>query len=137
MRTTIRRGLATLLGVAALATAQAGVASANDLDKSTESFPEGSRVTWHADGEHLLVKDTVADGHSAVAIFRWWDQSEDRYHTFTYFNRDGEGTTRDVNMDLYEHTTVNFRACVGDWKGSLENSSDTIRNCSSWEVSMA
>ncbi|MFI7408949.1 hypothetical protein ACIBU0_09810 [Streptomyces sp. NPDC049627] len=132
-----QRGLMALLGAAVLAGTQGGLAYASQYDRTAESFPAGSRVDWKEDGDHLLIKDTEKDGHSAVALFRWWDASEDRYHWFTYFNRDGVNSVRDVNMDLYEGTTINFKACIGDWAGSLEASRDSIRNCSDWEVTLA
>ncbi|MCD7438893.1 hypothetical protein K4B79_11735 [Streptomyces lincolnensis] len=133
-----KRGVFAVLGTAVLVSTQAGVAYANQYDRVVETVPAGSRVTWKADGEHLLIKDTVKDGHSAVALFRWWDQSEGRFHSYTYFNRDGVDSVRDVNLDLGEGHTVNIKACVGDWKGSLEASLPTLTHCNwDWEVTMS
>jgi hypothetical protein len=64
-------------------------------------------------------------------------------------HRDGGGvggSHRDAETGGYLHEgvvpcvralTINFRACVGDWAGSLEASTGSIRNCSSWEVTLA
>ncbi|WP_030929554.1 hypothetical protein [Streptomyces sp. NRRL S-646] len=138
MKKIVKRGALALIGAAVLAGTQAGAAYANQYDRTAYSYPSGSRVDWKADGEHLLIKDTEKDGHSAVALFRWYDGGEQRFHTYTYFNRDGVDSVRDVNLDLYEGTTVNVKACIGDWAGSLEASADSIRNCTNdWVVTLA
>lgn len=138
MKKITQRGFLALLGATVLVSTQAGAAYANEYDRTVTSYPAGSRAEWKADGEHLLLKDTVEDGHSAVALFRWWDQAEGRYHSYTYFNRSGVNSVRDINMDLGEGHTVNIKACIGDWAGSLAASADSIRNCTrDWEVTLS
>lgn len=133
-----KRGVLALLGAAVLAGTQTGAAYANQYDRTVTSYPAGSRVDWKADGEHLLIKDTKEDDHSAVALFRWYDAGEQRFHNYTYFNRDGVDSVRDVNLDLGEGNTVNIKACIGDWAGSLEASAHSIRNCTNdWVVTLS
>ncbi|MEU3664095.1 hypothetical protein AB0E77_30795 [Streptomyces sp. NPDC032940] len=64
-------------------------------------------------GEHLIIKDRDADGHSIVAELR-----VDGYGTYYYWNSNGSGTTRDVNLDFAENHHVTLRCLVGDWQGT-------------------
>ncbi|MEU3898773.1 MULTISPECIES: hypothetical protein [unclassified Streptomyces] len=64
-------------------------------------------------GEHLIIKDRDADGHSIIAELR-----VDGYGTYYYWNSSGSGTTRDVDLDFAEDHHVTLRCLVGDWQGT-------------------
>jgi len=64
-------------------------------------------------GEHLIIKDRDADGHSVVA-----ELTVDGYGTYYYWNSEGNGTTRDVNLSFAEDHHVTLRCLLGDWQGT-------------------
>jgi len=71
----------------------------------------GAKAEFVANGDHLYVTDQIADGHSAIGIIELGDQ-------YYYWNRNGKGTTRHVNLDLPENRTIALGAVVGEWSGT-------------------
>jgi hypothetical protein len=70
----------------------------------------GAYVTFNSYGDHLIVQDTAADGHSALGILY-------NYNSGTYFycwNSRGAGTTVDCNYNFAEGITVAFFACTAE-----------------------
>jgi hypothetical protein len=110
--------------VAASALAMVGLASApanaagNEVyvaysygadDSSCES---GGAIGFESYGERVTISDTCKDGHSAIGVVNLGS-------TFYYYwNRNGAGTTRAVDLDLYEGQPVAIQACLGDWSGT-------------------
>ncbi|MFW6690380.1 hypothetical protein [Streptomyces sp. MAR4 CNX-425] len=78
-------------------------------------------------GEHLLVTDNSKDGHSAIGHVQITWGSATHYW---YWNRDGAGTTRDVNLSYKEGRSIFVGAYTGDWSGSatkgIDHSSNTV-----------
>ncbi|WP_327708584.1 hypothetical protein OG912_06620 [Streptomyces sp. NBC_00464] len=92
-----------------------GLCGSNAFATSGEvyAYGDGATATFRDYGEHLLITDDYADGHSAVAQVNWGDG------LYTYWNPNGKGTTRDVDLDVAEGERVDFRACVGEYDGYL------------------
>lgn len=106
-----RRALVTLFGALALTVGFAGVAAAS-ADGGTVTNPTGGAQTWFkAYGEHLWVKDSKADGHSAVGLFYVPAVSSYVYGNWV---TGGNGTTVDYNYDLPENKDVYYKSCVGE-----------------------
>ncbi len=78
-----------------------------------QTWHKGGYCEFQPYGEHLIVKDRDADGHSAVA-----ELTVDGYGTYYYWNSNGNGTTRDVDLDFAEDHHVTLRCLLGDWKGT-------------------
>jgi hypothetical protein len=76
----------------------------------------GACAQFEAYGEHLYVRDTLADGHSAVGQISGYG---------TCWNHSGAGTTIDCNFDTAE-STIYFRACTGEY------STRQILTCTPW-----
>ncbi|WP_164002975.1 hypothetical protein [Pyxidicoccus caerfyrddinensis] len=76
-----------------------------------ERYPtSGARVSFDSYGDHLVVKDVAADGHSAVGVLY-------SYQTGSYYacwNPNGSGTVKDCNFNFYEGTWVAFIGCIGE-----------------------
>ncbi|WPB76906.1 hypothetical protein KYC5002_49005 [Archangium violaceum] len=69
----------------------------------------GAYVTFNSYGDHFVVQDTAADGHSAlVQILNGGTASTCR-------NNLGAGRTVDCNYNFAEGRTILFRACVGEY----------------------
>ncbi|NEB76272.1 hypothetical protein G3I40_13715 [Streptomyces sp. SID14478] len=97
---------------AALTLGMASTASAG-TDCTDYSDNGGAKVTFKAYGEHLLVTDVFGDYHSAVGGIEIYGDGH-----YYYWNRDGKGTTRDVNLSITDGTSVIVNAFLGDWEGT-------------------
>ncbi|WP_329335175.1 hypothetical protein OG866_15545 [Streptomyces sp. NBC_00663] len=95
---------------AAIATATSTVAVAEDA--TAYAAGGGAKVEWVAYGDDMYITDTSADGHSAVGTYQWGETQ------YFYWNSNGNGTTRYVNLNLTEHTYFAFGAMLGDWQGT-------------------
>jgi hypothetical protein len=71
----------------------------------------GARSTFETEGDHLYISDTEADGHSAVGVI----ENGTKYF---YWNSEGNGTTRHVNLDLPEKRAIALGAMTGEWQGT-------------------
>lgn len=75
-------------------------------DEYVLSHGLGAGVEWVANGDHLYITDKIANGHSAIGFLEY----DTRYY---YWNRNGQGATRHVNLDLAENRpslSVRWRA---------------------------
>ncbi|MFI9170992.1 hypothetical protein [Streptomyces lincolnensis] len=113
MRRTAR--IATTL--AALSTVIGLTSSSAQADNANAGIYTGWNQVGYCEfrpyGEHLIIKDLDADGHSIVAQL-----SVEGYGTYYYWNSEGNGTTRDKDLEFAEDHHVTLRCYVGDWKGS-------------------
>ncbi|MER5446239.1 hypothetical protein ABT065_11445 [Streptomyces sp. NPDC002764] len=100
-----------VVGTAATMVAVATSTSAMAEDFTIYSVGLGAKAKFVANGDHLYVTDQVADGNSAIGIIELGDQ-------YYYWNRNGKGTTRHVNLDLPEHTAMALGAVEGEWSGT-------------------
>ncbi|MFE3046889.1 hypothetical protein ACFXIY_07530 [Streptomyces albidoflavus] len=87
----------------------------------------GGKVTFKHYGEHLLIEDRKKDGNSAIGAITFLPEST-RYY---YWNRNGAGTTRDVNLSMAEGKRCLLQAYLGNWSGTATggidwNSTDAI-----------
>ncbi|WP_328560346.1 hypothetical protein [Streptomyces coelicoflavus] len=75
------------------------------------------------DGDHLLVWDNAADGHSVVVEYLRDDENGDDYlRAWNYY---GKYDRLDVNMNLAEDGGyISYRVCLGEY-GSRKVLSDT------------
>ncbi|MCX4549794.1 hypothetical protein OG204_17750 [Streptomyces sp. NBC_01387] len=136
-----RHVLASAAGAAVLAVLPlASTASAADYTVTYTSGPHtGDTCTWsnscagsasfvHA-GDHLLVWDNAADGHSVVVEYERSDVGGSDY--IRDWNSYGKYAKLDVNMNLPEDGWITYRVCLGEY-GSRTVLRDT---CSSflWE----
>ncbi|MGQ4413860.1 hypothetical protein ACN6LA_006548 [Streptomyces sp. SAS_269] len=71
----------------------------------------GAKSVFKTYGDHLYITDTEADGHSAVGVI----ESGTKYF---YWNSNGNGTTRHVDLDLPENIAIALGAMTGDWQGT-------------------
>ncbi|MFF4351656.1 hypothetical protein [Streptomyces sp. NPDC001530] len=92
-----------------LATATSGSAFAEDY--TIYSAGADARSKFVAYGDHLYITDMTADGHSAIGIIEVGTQ-------YYYWNRDGKGTTRHVDLDLPENHAMALGAVIGEWEGT-------------------
>ncbi|MEV6289145.1 hypothetical protein AB0M41_01645 [Streptomyces sp. NPDC051896] len=72
----------------------------------------GAVVDFQSYGEIFDVNDTCGDGHSAVGVI---NVASSFYY---YWNHDGHGTTRVVDLEFNEGQPLAIQACLGDWKGT-------------------
>ncbi|MFF9027869.1 hypothetical protein [Streptomyces iakyrus] len=100
-----------VIGAAAAAVATATSTSAFAEDATVSSVGLDARAEFVANGDHLYIKDLRKDGHSAIGII-------ERGTQYYYWNRDGVGTTRHVNLDLEENRAIALGAVIGDWSGT-------------------
>lgn len=90
----------------------------------------GAKATFKATGEHLLVDDVFADGHSAIGHIEIYGDGH-----YWYWNRNGaDSGVRDVNLSIAEGTTVHVGAFLGNWDGTTTggidfNSNNVIPYC--------
>lgn len=99
--------------IGAIATAVAATTTTTAVAEDAEiySFNGGARVHWVAYGDDMYITDEVANGHSAVGTYQLGTQ-------YFYWNREGKGFTRYVNLNLPEHVTFSIGALEGDWEGT-------------------
>jgi hypothetical protein len=74
------------------------------------SYIIGAYVTFNSYGDHFVVQDERADGHSAVAQI--YNPNTGNY-SYCWNNR-GAGTSVDCNRDFPEGIRISFRACTGE-----------------------
>ncbi|RKH45116.1 hypothetical protein D7V93_35715 [Corallococcus llansteffanensis] len=82
----------------------------------------GATVSFNSYGDNFTVRDTAADGRSAVAHIY-------NYNTGNYsfcWNNSGNGTSVTCNRDFAEGILIRFRACTG------ESRTGQLVNCSAW-----
>ncbi|WP_030250342.1 MULTISPECIES: hypothetical protein [unclassified Streptomyces] len=119
-RRLVARGLAvslTAMGLSVLGSQTASAAYCSE-DSSVVYSAYGHSAAWFKhDGDKIYVKDSVADGHSAVAVIsvQYPDGSGGLYDIV--WNRQGSGTTisEAYGTALDECTLVNVSACVGNY----------------------
>lgn len=118
------RAVLTAAGAAVIALSGTSPASAaGDItvyaasdDRVDPHATHGGKATFKPYGEHLLITDQSSDGHSAIGLISiGCDSPSCNYY---YWNRDGLGSTRDVNLDLAEGTHIGLKACLGEWSGT-------------------
>ncbi|MEU0216238.1 hypothetical protein ABZ281_14390 [Streptomyces sp. NPDC006265] len=92
----------------------------------------GALVCFYADGDIIKVKDTVADGHRAVA--NWYTNYG---RSGTCENTSGKGTWVTCNYDLREDGHITYRAEVREGKTLIRKSAwvtSSIAGCPSGMV---
>ncbi|MFI6459250.1 hypothetical protein [Streptomyces sp. NPDC050528] len=99
------------IGAIAVAMAAGTTTTASAEDAVVYSDGLGAFVQWVAYGDDMYITDEIANGHSAVGTYQLGSQ-------YFYWNRDGKGTTRYVNLNLPEHTYFSVGAMEGDWQGT-------------------
>ncbi|WP_405815847.1 hypothetical protein OG241_15005 [Streptomyces sp. NBC_01390] len=99
-----------LAGAAVLTLGGAGIASAGTDGGAVYNPTGGSQVWFKSYGDHIWVKDTDADGHSAVG---WSYVPYDGVNT-TNWVTSGNGDSGDFNYDFTENAYVYYKACVGE-----------------------
>ena len=102
-----------VIGAIAATVATATSTTAFATEYYVSSIGVGAGVTFQTTGDHLYVTDKVANSHSAIGLI---ELGATRYY---YWNRDGKGTTRHVNLDLPENRTIALGAIEGDWQGTV------------------
>lgn len=110
---TLSKTLVVVAASLALALPSTG-AYASGPDITAHPIPgeaDAGHATFKTSGDHLYIGDDKTDGHSVVAIV---EQGSRRY----YWNHDGNGTTRHVDLDLPENVTMALVVCLGDWEGT-------------------
>lgn len=119
MKPLLRSTAAVALALAAFITLTATPAQAGS-DGPSMSI-EGATVWFKQNGDVAWVKDTKADGHSAVIRVYVPDVGIAE----NLFNPDGSGTSRNYSYGtrIPEGTTVYYMACTG------ENSTKTLTAC--------
>lgn len=70
----------------------------------------GSSAWFDSYGEHLYIKDTSKDGRSAVVRISYAGHA-DAY----YWNPNGVGSVRDVNLAAPEGSYLQYQACTGEY----------------------
>ncbi|MEV7892551.1 hypothetical protein ACWD3I_11405 [Streptomyces sp. NPDC002817] len=108
------RSLARMTVVGAIAAAVATATTTAAVAQDGTVYSAGgaqAKVRWVADGDHMYITDQIADGHSAVGMYQFDD-------TYFYWNREGQGTTRHVNLDLPENRPLPVGAMIGEWEGT-------------------
>ncbi|WP_326785744.1 hypothetical protein [Streptomyces sp. NBC_00151] len=116
--------LAARAAVAASALALVGVAStpasadghhvyvAYSYGADDSSCESGGAIGFESYGDRVTVSDTCKDGHSAIGVVNIGD-------TFYYYwNKDGAGTTRAVDLELREGQPLAIQSCLGEWSGT-------------------
>lgn len=78
-------------------------------------------------GEHLFVCDQKADGYAAVAEYTRTDVPNQNN---VAWNKSGNGSCIDHNMNMPEGAKITFRVCLGDSAGKLFNCSGRITTTS-------
>ncbi|AZM77503.1 hypothetical protein D1J63_23100 [Streptomyces sp. KPB2] len=118
----------------------AGTASAVEYTVTTESAPhKGDRCTYANscagsasfvhDGDHLLVWDNAADGHSVVVEYERSDENGTDYlRAWNYY---GKYHRLDANMNIPEDGWISYRVCLGEY-GSRKVLKDTC-SAFNWE----
>ncbi|MEV2211120.1 hypothetical protein AB0H86_06430 [Streptomyces sp. NPDC050997] len=112
------RRTARLAATIAAACTMVGIASSSaQADDANAGIYTGWNQVGYCEfrpyGEHLIIKDRDADGHSVVA-----ELTVDGYGTYYYWNSEGNDTTRDVNLSFAEDHHVTLRCLLGDWQGT-------------------
>ncbi|MGW6523149.1 hypothetical protein [Streptomyces sp. NPDC054962] len=107
------KSIVRLAGVAAITTtvSLATCTTASATEYGNWSHDLGAYVSFETVGDHLYITDKVANGHSAIGVI---DDGTQYY----YWNRNGQGTTRHVNLDLLENKAIALGAVEGDWQGT-------------------
>ncbi|MFC7825004.1 hypothetical protein [Streptomyces sp. NPDC057375] len=99
-------------GAVAAAIVAGTCTTAAAADASTTSAGGQARTRFQAYGDIFYIDDLVADGHSAVGTYQWGATQ------YFYWNSNGKGTTRKVDVDLTENLLFSFGSMVGDWEGT-------------------
>ncbi|RKG97180.1 hypothetical protein D7V97_34625 [Corallococcus sp. CA053C] len=84
----------------------------------------GASVSFNSNGDNFTVRDTAADGHSAVAHIY---NSNTGSYSFCW-NSSGSGTSVTCNRNFAEGILIRFRACTG------EAGTGRLVNCSDWKT---
>ncbi|MCF2125915.1 hypothetical protein L1I79_05620 [Strepomyces sp. STD 3.1] len=120
MRTFVRACLtgcaATLLAVTTSTSAHAGEDIAVFAPADWNEAPKdtwGGKANFKAYGEILSITDMSSDGHSVVAVITYPGGG-----TQYWWNSNGAGTTRKVDLEIAENGAVYLRACLAEWSGT-------------------
>ncbi|MFE9820039.1 hypothetical protein [Streptomyces sp. NBC_00236] len=95
-----------------------------DLCTDEPNYCDGS-ASFVRDGEHLLVWDNNADGHSIMVMYYRSDNSGTQLRDW---NQYGKGSRLDINMSLPESGWVEYRVCVGEYPTQTYD----MNSCSGW-----
>ncbi|MEU0128952.1 hypothetical protein [Streptomyces sp. NPDC006289] len=133
-----RMAITSAAGAAILAVLPlAGTASAAEYTVTYTTGPHtGDKCTWSNscagsasfvhDGDHLLVWDNAADGHSVVVEYERSDVGGSDY--IRDWNHYGKYAKLDINTNIPEAGWITYRVCLGEY-GSRSVLRDT---CSSF-----
>ncbi|MEU7207133.1 hypothetical protein AB0B06_01885 [Streptomyces sp. NPDC044989] len=79
-------------------------------DRCTEAPRCSGSTSFVRDGDHLLIWDNAADGHSVVVLY---ERSDLGYRTV--WNHYGKYHRLDVNMNLPESGWISYKVCLGEY----------------------
>lgn len=82
----------------------------------------GSSTWFVAAGDHVFVKDTVADGYTALARVQ---VAYDGFYSNVWCPG-GAGTTCDGNFDFTEQKSIGIEPCIGVYNGGVN---PTVLEC--------
>ncbi|MGW1813697.1 hypothetical protein ACWCQM_09010 [Streptomyces sp. NPDC002125] len=95
-----------------------------DLCTDEPNYCDGS-ASFVRDGDHLLVWDNNADGHSVMVMYYRSDNSSTLIKDW---NQYGKGSRLDINMNLPESGWVEYRVCLGEYGTQTYD----MNGCSGW-----
>ncbi|XKK63285.1 hypothetical protein HFP71_12950 [Streptomyces sp. ARC32] len=116
VRACLTGGAAVMLAFGGTTSAHAGEDSASYAWADWSVAPKdtfGGLASFKAYGEILSIKDISSDGHSVVAIIDW--PGGGRYY---WWNSNGYGTTRKLDLEIPEGKPVGLKACLAEWSGT-------------------
>ncbi|MFG3101157.1 hypothetical protein ACGFZL_11660 [Streptomyces sp. NPDC048182] len=73
-----------------------------------------AKAAFKAYGEIFSIYDLKSDGHSGIGVLSYGSAAS----TYYYWNHDGAGTTRKVDLEIAEGTPLALWSCLGDFQGS-------------------
>ncbi|WP_392675938.1 hypothetical protein [Streptomyces sp. LN785] len=95
-----------------------------DLCTDEPNYCDGS-ASFVRDGDHLLVWDNNADGHSVMVMYYRSDSGDTQIKDW---NQYGKGSRFDINMNLPENGWVEYRVCLGEYAAQTYD----MNSCSGW-----
>lgn len=102
------------VGTATSATAGEDIYQYAPADWSVTPKDEwGGLAHFKAYGEILSISDESSDGHSVVAVISYPGGG-----TQYWWNSNGAGTTRKIDLEIAEDGAVYLKACLAEWSGT-------------------
>lgn len=102
---------------------------AGDLCTDEPNYCDGS-ASFVRDGDHLLVWDNNADGHSVMVMYYRSDSGDTQIRDWNHY---GKGSRLDINMNLPEEGWVQYRVCLGEYGSQTYD----MNSCSGWKTENA